>query len=216
MSALIGIKLKSKKDNEIRIPSTFKDVIISVFFTIFIIFILCIVYHCFGGSKKIDTNITSFFGAILAFSGLMTKQYLYKETIDYLIKWIRLENLLDDILVRSESQDDEIKTIVNELAKQNNLAKSYANYVKIELRIIPLVPIILVVLYGAALVACESILFRMICLGLMLLLVTYLAKATISSNNLAIERPDLEETISELEELSQLIGKKTTPNISFE
>ena len=90
------------------------------------------------------------------------------------------------------------------------MAKFYANYVKRELRLIPLVPIILVVLYGAALIACGSILFRMICLGLMLLFVTYLAKATISSNNLAIDRPDLEETINELEELSQIIENKRT------
>ena len=209
MSALIGIKLKSKKDNKIKIPSTLKDVMVAVVFTIFIIFILFIVYYFFGGSKKIDTNITSFFGAILAFSGLMTKQYLFKDTIDYLIKWVRLEKLLEDILVRSEFHS-EMKAIVSDLSEQNNLAKYYANYVKRELRIIPLVPIILVVLYGAALIACGSILFRMICLGLMLLFVTYLAKATISSNNLAIERPDLEETISELERLSQMIEKKHT------
>jgi len=44
----------------------------------------------------------------------------------------------------------------------------------------------------------------------MLLFVTYLAKATISSNNLAIDRPDLEETINELEELSQIIENKRT------
>lgn len=210
MSALIGKKLKSRKDNKIKIPSTFKDVIVAVVFTIFIIFILFIVYYFFGGSKKIDTNITSFFGAILAFSGLMTKQYLFKETIDYLIKWVRLEKLLEDILVSSESHDAEVKAIVSDLSEQNNLANYYANYVKRELRIIPLVPIILVVLYGAALIAYGSILFQMICLGLMLLFVTYLAKATISSNNLAIGRPDLEETISELERLSQMIQKKHT------
>ena len=207
MSALIGIKLKSRKDNKIKIPSTFMDVIVAIVFTIFIIFILITVYYFFGGSKKIDTNITSFFGAILAFSGLMTKQYLFKETIDYLTKWIRLEKLIDDILVNSESQDVEIKNIVNDLADQNNLAGSYANYIKRELRIIPVVPIILVVLYGAALIACDSILFRSICLGLMLLFVTFLAKATISSNNLAIERPDLEQTIRELEELLLMIKK---------
>jgi hypothetical protein len=208
------MKLKNKHDTNIEIPSTFKDAIVAFLFTLFIILALITVYYLFGGSKKLDTNITSFFGAILAFSGLMTKQYLFKETIDYLTKWIRLEKLIDDILVHSESQDPEIKKIINDLALQNNLAGSYASYVKRELRVIPVVPIILVVLYGAALIACDSILFRAICLGLMLLFVTYLTKATISSNNLAIERPDLEQTINELEELLLIIKKNSERKVS--
>jgi len=210
MNALVETKLKTNKDKDIKLPSTLKDAVVAFIFTIFIIFVLMTVYYFFGGCQQIDTNITSFFGAILAFSGLMTKQYLFKETIDYLIKWIKLEKLLDDILVYSGSQDSNFKDIIDDMAEQNKLAKFYATYVKRELRIIPLVPIVLVVLYGAALIACGSVVFRMICLGLMLLFVTYLVKATISSNSLAMERPDLEETINDLEELFQIIKKKST------
>jgi hypothetical protein len=200
--------VKNKKERIGSLPCTFKDAMTGVLYTILIVCILVAVHYHFGGAKIFDTNITSFFGAILAFSGLMTKQYLFKETIDYLTKWVRLEKLLCDILLQSGSRNRELKVILGDIEKQSRLAKVYSTYIKRELRIIPLVPIILVILYGSALIATASTVFRMICLGLMLFLVTYLAKATISSNNLAIEKPNLEETIAELEDLSRTIEAK--------
>ena len=210
MNVLVGTKLKINRDKDIKLPSTLKDAVAAFIFAIFIIFVLTTVYFFFGGSQQIGTNITAFFGAILAFSGLMTKQYLFKETIDYLIKWIKLEKLLDDILVYSRSKDGNFKDIIDDMAEQYKMAEFYATYIKRELKIVPLVPIVLIILYGAALIACGSIMFRMICLGLMLLFVTYLVKATISSNSLAMERPDLEGTINDLEELLKIIKKKST------
>jgi hypothetical protein len=148
MNALAGTKLKTNKDKDIKLPSTLKDAFVAIILTIFIILVLMTVYYFFGGSKQIDTNMTSFFGAILAFSGLMTKQYLFKETIDYLIKWIKLEKLLDDILVYSGTQNGNFEDIIGDMAEQNKLAEFYATYVKRELKIIPLVPIALVSLSG--------------------------------------------------------------------
>lgn len=166
--------------------------------TVIIVLFFSVVHYYFGGTKKLDTNITSFFGAMLALSGLMTKQYLFKETIDYLSKWIQIEKLIDEILINAKSKKYELKEIENELAKHNNLAASYGDYVKRELRLIPIIPVLLVVLYGAALIACNSVLFRSISLGFMLFLVSYLAKATISSNNLAIVKTDLDVMLHEL------------------
>lgn len=91
-----------------------------------------------------------------------------------------------------------MKEIENELAAHNNLAASYGDYVKRELRLIPIISVLLVVMYGTALIACNSVLLRSISLGFMLFLVSYLAKATISSNNLAIEKTDLDEMLHEL------------------
>ena len=93
------------------------------------------------------------------------------------------------------------------------MIEGYVGYVKRELQFIPVVPILLVFLYGSALIACESSVFRLICLGLMLLLVSYIAKATISSNNLAIERPELEQMNNELNDiLTMLRNDKTLKN----
>lgn len=204
---MIGIVLKNRSENKRKIPSTIVDLLVALAITVVIILFFFVVYHYFGGSKKLDTNITSFFGAILAFSGLMTKQYLYKETIDYLTKWFKVEELMDEIIASTNTENNEFKKLERELSEQNNLAASYANYVKRELRIVPLIPILLVFLYGSALIACDSVLFRSICLGLMLFLVAYLAKATISANNLAIEKFNLDKMIIELQELYEVIKR---------
>ena len=201
--------MKNKNTN-INLPSTLNDAVGAFIYTIFVICILFVVHHYFGASKIIDTNITSIFGAILALSGLMAKQYLFKETIDYLTKWVKLEKLLEEVLQYSDLQDSQVANLIESLREQSRLANFYASYVKRELRIIPLIPIILVVLYGSALIAAGSVVFRIICMSLMLLFVTYLAKATVSFGNLVIEKPDLDETINELQELVRILNTKGT------
>jgi hypothetical protein len=137
----------------------------------------------------------------------VSKQYLFKETIDCLINWIQIEKTLDEIITLTNDSDIKFKKIKGELIERKKLSSSYSLYVKRELRIIPIIPILLVSFYGAALLACDSVLFRSICLGLMLFFVSYLAKATVSSNNLAIEKPDTEELLSELRDLKESIVK---------
>ena len=155
----------------IKMPSILKDLALSLLVTILIIASYIMVFYFFGGSKKIDTNITAFFGAILAFSGLLTKQYLFKDTIDYLLRWIQIGKILDEIIKNTSDNDTMLVGIRTDLIEQNKLASKYSNYVKRELRIIPVIPILLVSCYGAALLACDSIIFRSICLGLMLFMV---------------------------------------------
>ncbi|WP_124329213.1 hypothetical protein [Desulfonema ishimotonii] len=74
-------------------------------------------------------------------------------------------------------------------------------YIITEIKYIPVIPMILMVLYGAALIACGSFIFTLICLTLMLILVIYLALATISSNNLLLETDNVDEIIGELQEI---------------
>jgi intracellular septation protein A len=175
-------------------PSIIADVATSICISAVICIVLGGVFYLFGNAQKIDTRITSLFGAILAFSGLMTKQYLLKENIEYFHKWKKVEETIDSISLNENDLPAEARNITTSLLEQNNRANFYIQYIVAEIKIIPIIPLLLVVLYGAALIASEAQWFSITCLSLMLLLVSYLAQATITSNNLAIDTSDLDET----------------------
>lgn len=195
------MKTKMNDKNRLKMPSIWQDILISILYTIMIVEILLLVYINFGSTKKVDPNVASFYGAILALSGLMAKQYMFREAIDCLKKWIEIEKLLETIKGNSNEKDTNVLELLAKLADQIKLTKKYESYIKTELKIVPMIPIVLVVLYGAALIADESQLISMTCLGLMLLSVTYLAKATISSTSIPISISELEETINLLLDL---------------
>lgn len=117
---------------------------------------------------------------------------------------------MDDIIAITDSRNQELVTLKYELSNHKHQSVSYIKYIKRELKFIPFVPILLVSLYGAALIASGSILFRVICLSIMLYFVTYLAKATISSNNLVIEKTNIDQLLTELEELKISLKPKST------
>ncbi|GBC61994.1 hypothetical protein DENIS_2957 [Desulfonema ishimotonii] len=87
------------KPTSLYIPSIKRDIFKSLLIGVLIILIFYCVYYHFGEKKVIDKGITAIFGAILALSGLMSKQYLIKENITYLNKWKVIENLIDEILL---------------------------------------------------------------------------------------------------------------------
>lgn len=184
-----------------KLPSVIKDIFISLILTVIIISILIVVYEIFGTRQAIDTNVTSLFGAILALSGLMAKQYLLKENIDYLRKWKKVELTIDEVTSKCTNILSAENEFSEKLVGLNNQTAEYMDYVKTEIKIIPVVPLLLVVLYGAALIGNNSQIFSLTCLGVMLLLVSYLSQATITSNNLAIDTSELDDTIIVLEEL---------------
>jgi hypothetical protein len=190
------------------IPSVKSDIFKSILLSIIIVSFLVVVFQLYGNAQKIDSRMTSLFGAILAFSGLMTKQYLLKENIEYLHKWKKIESIIDEITLHQENQPAHVNEILEKLANQNNTACLYMKYVITEIKIIPVIPLLLVVLYGAALIASESQYFSLTCLSLMLFLVSYLAQATITSNNLAIDTTDVDEIIHEFQEVSTLLNEK--------
>lgn len=192
-----------KKNNNI--PTIKSDLASSAMMTFVIISLLYCVFYFFGNQGTLDTRSTSLFGAILAFSGLMTKQYLLKENIEYLHKWKKVEDLIDSITIQHSSNNIETNNLSQQLLTLNNQASSYMHYIVTEIKAIPIIPLFLVVLYGAAIIASEAQWLSLICLGLMLFLVSYLAQATITSNNLAIDTSDLDETISELEALAKIL-----------
>ncbi|MFA7348583.1 MAG: hypothetical protein WCZ86_12555 [Desulfurivibrionaceae bacterium] len=189
-------------------PSITADIFKAILLTIIIVTFLFIVFHLHGNAQKIDSRMTSLFGAILAFSGLMTKQYLLKENISYLHKWKKVEFVINEIILHPKNQQYRVDEILNQLSKQNSTARLYMKYVIDEIKIIPIIPLFLVVLYGAALIASESQYVSLTCLALMLFLVSYLAQATITSNNLAIDTTDVDEIINEFEEALSLLNEK--------
>ncbi|MEW6110301.1 MAG: hypothetical protein AB1632_14210 [Nitrospirota bacterium] len=188
-------------------PSIKADVAASICISIVVCIVLGGVFYLFGNTQKIDTRITSLFGAILAISGLMTKQYLLKENVTYLHKWKKIEKIIDSISLNDNELPAAARDITNSLLEQNNRANFYMQYIISEIKIIPIIPLLLVVLYGAALIASEAQWFSLTCLAIMLLLVSYLAQATITSNNLAIDTTDLDETIQELEEVLEILNE---------
>jgi hypothetical protein len=190
-----------------KLPSVYKDILVSLLLSIIIISILFIVYKVFGSSDIIDTKATSLFGAILALSGLMSKQYLLKENISYLDKWKKVIATIDEITLKETKSGLEANSISKNLLYFNNQASKYMDYVITEIKIIPVVPLLLVVLYGAALIGSNSQMFSLTCLGMMLILVSYLSQATITSNNLAIDTSDLDETIILLEDILNSLNK---------
>ena len=195
------------KVNNSSIPSIKKDIFYSLIITTAIVAIFYTVYLLFGNSKEFSAQITYLFGAILAFSGLMTKQYLLKENIKYLGKWKLIEQLIDDISINSSKMDIEESNLSQQLAEKNNKAFSYMNYMIFEIKIIPIIPLLLVVLYGSALIATEPAYISTICLTFMLFLVSYLAQATITSNNLVIDSSELDSTIKELEDVAKILNE---------
>ena len=90
---------------------------------------------------------------------------------------------------------------VNDLVSKATKVNSYSDYLRRELLIVPITPIVLIFLYGSALIAECSFTFRIICIFLMVYLVVYLAIAAVTSTRLACEYLDLEKTIIDLEEL---------------
>src|SRR6266567_3431532 len=152
------------------------------------------VFTWFGDSSKLDTGFVTFLGGVLAVSGLLFRQYMLKEVLDYLKAWDKLSNLLREIIEKASKKSHSGATHIKEFITQETLAHNYSKYIRLELALVPIVPIILIFLYGCALLSDRSLILREICLFLMIHLVAYLAVAAVTSTRLACAYPDLEMT----------------------
>ncbi len=159
------------------------------------------VFTWFGNSSKLDTGFITLLGGVLAVSGLLFRQYMFKEVLDYLKAWEKLSNLLREIIENASKQGHDKNTHIKDFISQETLAHKYSKYIRRELALVPIVPIILIFLYGCALLSERSLLLREICIFLMIHLVSYLAIAAVTSTSLACAYPDLEKMIAELETL---------------
>lgn len=171
------------------------------------------VYTLLGDATKVDTGFVTFLGGVLAISGLLFRQYMFKEVLDYLKSWDRMGNVLYGLIQIALKQGYAEDTHIKDLTSQEIQAQRYSKYIRHELTLIPIVPIILIFLYGCALLADNSLVFREVCLFLMMHLVAYLALAAVTSTSLACAFPDLEKTITDLEELRRELEIKQQGNL---
>lgn len=170
------------------------------------------VYAWFGEPSKLDSGIVTFLGGVLAISGLLFRQYMLKEVLDYLKTWDRMSVLLRIIIDTATGNGHADDTHVKALEIQKAQAHRYSNYVRLELSLVPIVPILLIFLYGCTVLSERSLILRESCLFLMIFCVSYLAIAAISSTRLACAHPDLEEAINDLNKLRQdLVKNKDYP-----
>lgn len=193
-------------------PSTLKDVLCAFIMSVVVAIIYFLVYFYLGCSHKFGENVITIFGAILAIAGFMAQQYQFQETINFLSKWKKINFLLDNILSKNYASLPQSTTALDKLEAVKKRANVYSAYVTRELKLIPMVPVALVALYGMAVIAVESILVQSFCLWLMLFLVLYLTKATISANNLAVDQPDLDEVIHVYQDMLKKIRSSDTAN----
>jgi hypothetical protein len=187
--------------------AVWRDLVVAAVVALVTVGVWAIVFVKFGELSKLDTGLISFLGGLLAISGLLFKHYMLKEVLAYLKSWETMRRLLSEIITLSLQQQKEGNPHVVQLREQEKLARGYSQYVVRELNLVPLVPLILIFLYGCALLSEGSFIFRATCLFFMIHLVSYLAIAAVSSNKLACSEPDLQEAITELENLRQdLLG----------
>lgn len=163
------------------------------------------IYCFFGNNSTLNDSFITFLGGVLAISGLLFRQYMLKEVLDYLKSWERMSRLLNTIVELASTKCQDKKELTENMALQEKVANEYTHYIKLELSIVPVVPLILIFLYGCAVLSETSYILRMSCLFIMVQQVAYLAIAAVTSTRLACAYPDLEKTISELDDLRKEI-----------
>ncbi|MGD0283461.1 MAG: hypothetical protein ABSB95_13990 [Dissulfurispiraceae bacterium] len=161
------------------------------------------VFTWYGDSSKLDTGFVSFLGGVLTISGLLFRQYMLKEVLDYLKVWNRMRELLSVIIEKALKQGRAEDPLIKNFVAQEAQTQMYSRYVQHELTFIPIVPPVLIFLYGCALLSEKSLVIRELCLLLMIHLVVYLSVAAITSTKLACAHPDLEKTVTVLEDIDR-------------
>ena len=69
------------------------DLIIAAIFTAIILCAWVIIFLNFGDNSKFDTKFITFLGGVLAVSGLLFRQYMFKEVLDYLKSWEKMTEI---------------------------------------------------------------------------------------------------------------------------
>lgn len=172
----------------------------------------CGVFYFFGEPAQFNTGFITFLGGVLTISGLLFRQYMLKEVLDYLKTWGRMDALLLGIIETAANSGRNDSIHIRRLVAQKHQAAKYSKYVRRELSLVPMVPLVLILLYGCALLSEKSVQFRAGCLFWMIFCVAYLAIAALSSTRLASAQPDLSETVATLEELRYELGQCGTSN----
>lgn len=184
------------------------DIYVSTLYAILFSSAWAFVYVYFANPNSFLNNSVQFLGGVLAISGLLLKQYMLKEVLEYLETWEELGTLLDKIIYNSYKYGLNDTTQVKEFEIQRNNAAKYSKYVKCEMNIIPIVPLLTIFLYGCALLADKFIVLRLVFFYGMIHCVVYLAIAATSSMKIAYNHPNLKSIITELKNLSCALETK--------
>jgi len=163
---------------------------------------------CYYGEKSVFSNsLVTFAGGVLAVSGLLFRQYMLKEVLEYHNAWTKITELLTNIEEGIKQGGRENQASARKLVAQNKSAKGYCKYLQAELVLIPIVPVAVIFIYGCAIIASRSLQFRLGCLSLMLYLVVYLLAAAVSSSKLACSASEPNQIIRELEEIQAMLSQ---------
>jgi hypothetical protein len=165
-----------------------------------------LVFYYFGEKSAVSNSLVTFAGGVLVVSGLLFRQYMLKEVLEYHNAWAKISEVLTKIEEGIRQEGRENQAAAMKLVAQNVSAKRYCKYLEAELVLIPIVPMAVIFVYGCAILASRSLQFRLGCLSLMLYLVVYLSAAAVSSSKLACSASEPNKIIQELEEIHAMLS----------
>jgi len=204
--------LESESSNVVTVPSLrigiWIDLLLAALVATGILAVWYGVFCFYGDPNRLNTGFVTFLGGVLTISGLLFRQYMLKEVLDYLKTWERMDALMLDIIKLATHSGKNYNKYVRALSVQQHQTEKYSKYVRRELNLVPVVPLILILLYGCALLSERSLQLRVGSLFSMIFCVAYLAIAALSSTRLASAQPDLFETVAELEELHHQLDQQ--------
>lgn len=184
-----------------------RDMAFAALVTALIIGSWSLVFYYFGDKSTVSNSFVTFAGGVLAVSGLLFRQYMLKEVLEYHNAWAKISEVLTNIEEGIRQEGRENQAAAKKLVAQNESAKHYCKYLQAELVLIPIVPVAIIFVYGCAILASRSLQLRLGCLSLMLYLVVYLSAAAVSSSKLACSASEPNKIIQELEEIHDMLSQ---------
>ena len=185
----------------------FRDMAFAALVTGLIIGSWSLVFYYFGEGSVVSNSLVTFAGGVLAVSGLLFRQYMLKEVLEYHNSWSKISEVLNKIEEGLKRDGRENQAAGKKLIAQNVSAQAYCKYLQAELVLIPIVPVAVIFIYGCAILASRSIQFRLGCLSLMLYLVVYLSAAAVSSSKLVCSASEPNQIFQELEEIQAMLSQ---------
>jgi len=131
---------------------------------------------------------------------------MIKEVVDYLSSCNKLMVCVDKVINLSKNDikiNYELKESMNQVASD---ITEYISYVKLELKIVPAIPLLLILFYGCSMLSCG--IFRYFTLYFMLLLVSYLGVVSVSSANIATSIVDMNRNVDEYNDIIKLLSRE--------
>lgn len=145
-------------------------------------------------------------GSIVAISGLLFRQYMVKEVVEYLNNFNKIVFCISSIIEYAEANKFK-SDLMEKIYKMQIDVLEYVAYMKKELKIVPVVPIMLIFLYGCSVLS-EGVL-RYATLYLMVLCVSYLCVVSISSASIATNIVEINGFVDEYQSLVKEISKSS-------